>query len=130
MSDGPKPDKFVKNAQKTINSMQATFKRLESLGNMTQTLCEGRREFEEENALCGCVSEAFEDMAQMTDVVCHVLQTYATMLKNAAEKALQHDEAMERAAEAQAQAQRILGGLLNRGMGQKQTEETDVSKLN
>ena len=125
-------DKFVKQAQKTINSMQATFKRLETLGNMSGNLEESRREHEEEQHLCGCVSEALGDLAQMTGVVCHVLETYATMMRNAAEKALGHDEAIERAAEAQAQAQRILGGLLNRGMGQppQKNEETDVSKLN
>ena len=122
-------NKFAKTAQRTINSMQATFKRLEKLGNMTQTLCDGRREFEEEQHLCGCVSEAFEDMARMTDVACHILETYATMLRNAAEKALNHDAAMEQAAQAKAQAERILGGMLNRATEQ-QAQETDVSKLN
>lgn len=121
-------DKFVKAAQKTINSMQATFKRLESLGNLSSNLEDARREFEEEKHLCGCVSEAFGDLSQMTDVVCHVLQTYATMMRNAAEKALGHDEAMERAAEAKQAAERIIGGLLNRQV-EEQTHG-DVSKLN
>lgn len=122
-------EKFAKQAQAAINSMKAAFKKLEKLGNASQTLCDERREFEEENDLCGCVSEAFEDMVRMTDVASHVLETYGNMLVHAAEKALNHDAEMEAVAQAKAQAEQIIGGMLNRQMEQ-QAVETDVSKLN
>lgn len=89
-------EQFVYAINTVLDSMKETYRVLERTGSTMRAWCEHRRDYEEQEDSCGCVSEAFDDLGEMMAVAGHNLMTYGSSIAKAAEVVVGHDAEHER----------------------------------
>lgn len=109
-----KQEEFLRVAQKALNAMKASFNQLDKLIVLSSNLEKERKEYEDTEDLCHCVSSAYRDVVGMSVGLRNVLKTYARAFDESVRKMSEHDQTVEvlgRVAGVLSVIQNPLGGL-------------------
>lgn len=116
-------EQFIHLINTVLDSMKETYRALERTGSTMRAWCEDRREYEEKEDSCGCVSEVFDDLGEMMAVVGHNLMTYGGSIAKAADVVITHDAEHERREKMAERMVRAVGEKVAEVISKQQAQE-------